>query len=422
MLQWAPPGPAPRDRRTRWSGRAAARPATRWRRPGQAVHAAGGACPPRRPWRPLRRPSRTTGYLRAAGTGRLTPGRWRWPRSPSTGGSLRCPGRESAPRTAGWQVGGVMQLFPGNAERRFGADRDRTPSGRPQDCGSAVGLIRQPVIGSGGGPARDREQQCYRGPHVAAARGEVAGRGWSEPPRHGDQEPACRAMDPVQPVGELGPAGGFDDRQRIQQDILECAVRTDCPLIGGQLALEPGPGQVHAYRGRCADRVLERRAGPGPGVRAGPCVQEQHSAIAPALLLPPHHELAAAGGGPPVHLAQLIAVPVGARHHVVLPGGGRGTGPAAALAVPTPSEGGPRQWRDRRGNDQAAVLGERVPEPPEPEGIRYPHPEWADGEVAPGAGFEGVPELAGTALLNPLKHEPAPAAHQVGNGVLAQQQ
>src|ERR1039457_5334089 len=198
--------------------------------------------------------------------------------------------------------------------------------------------------------------------------------------------------------------------------------RATCPLIGAQLALEPGPGQVHAYRGRCADRVLERRAGPGPGVRAGPCVQEQQGAIAPALLLPPHPELAAAGGGPPVHLAQLIAVPVGARHHVVLPGGGRGTGPAAALAVPTPSEGGPREWRDRRGNDQAAVLGERVAELHQPEGIRYPHPEWADGEVAPGAGFDGVPELAGTALLNPLKHEPGPGAQRVGNGVLGQQQ
>src|SRR5207244_11657341 len=65
-----------------------------------------------------------------------------------------------------------------------------------------------------------------------------------------------------------------DDREHVEQGVLERAARGDLAGIGD----EPGPetltGQVRADGGGRADRELERRGGPGPRVRRTPRVEE----------------------------------------------------------------------------------------------------------------------------------------------------
>src|SRR5215471_2309457 len=62
-------------------------------------------------------------------------------------------------------------------------------------------------------------------------------------------------------------------------------------------------GQVHADRCGGTDRVFEGRGGAATSVAALACIQEEHGAVPPALLLAAHHELSITRRGTPVHAA-----------------------------------------------------------------------------------------------------------------------
>ena len=128
------------------------------------------------------------------------------------------------------------------------------------------------------------------------------------------------------------------------------------PGVGEQPHPVAALQQVQADRGGGADGPLEGGGGAVAPVPGGAAVQQHGRAAAQRLLLAPHHQLPVLGGGAPVHPAQVVAVPVLARHHVVLAGQGDGAGVAVAVAGPLAAEPDRRQRLDL-GDDGEGVGG-----------------------------------------------------------------
>src|SRR5262249_36389070 len=113
-------------------------------------------------------------------------------------------------------------------------------------------------------------------------------------------------------------------------------------------------------------------AGPRPPVPRSRRVQEEHGAVPPALLLPAPHELPITRRGTPVHSAQLVAIPVGPRHHVVFSGRRGGAGAGVTVAKPRPGERCARQGGDRRRHHEGDRRGRPAPHPFQPQRVRHP--------------------------------------------------
>ena len=123
-----------------------------------------------------------------------------------------------------------------------------------------------------------------------------------------------------------------------------------------------------------------------------------------------------------MHPAQLIAVPVGARHHVVLSGGGHSPGPAVAVAQPAAGDDRAGQ-RDHLGrHHEGGAGGKRPAQFDQPERVGDPDLERADNELAAQVGAERVAQLAGSAALDAVQHVPRTGAERIRNHVLSQQQ
>ena len=151
----------------------------------------------------------------------------------------------------------------------------------------------------------------------------------------------------------------------------------------------------------------------GEQVGAGAGVEQQGGLGAPRALLEPDHELAGAGGRPPVHLPQVVAVPVLAGADVVLAvDGDRPAGALAAAAVPTGGTPGaelshPGDDEQRRGvaADRAAL--------DQPEGVDQPQPQRPEQVAAAAVAVHAVAQHRRVAAGQPVDHEPRRAA-QVG--------
>ena len=221
---------------------------------------------------------------------------------------------------------------------------------------------------------------------------------------------------------EVAAARGLDDRKGIEQHVLEDACGADRPRIGNQLAIQTFPREMNADRGGGADGELKRRGRVGAGMRAAPGVQEQHHPVAPPLLLAADHELAVPGRGAPVHPAQLVAVPVGARYHVVFPGRGGRSGRTVAIAHPAARHHRPGQRHHARRDDERRVRGKRPTEFHQAERVSDPDIQRADHELAAQVGPQRVAELPDAASLDPVQYVPGPGAECIGDGVLGEQQ
>src|SRR5262249_47317961 len=130
-------------------------------------------------------------------------------------------------------------------------------------------------------------------------------------------------------------------------------------------------------------------------MRTAPGVQDDDRAVLPALLLAAHHQLAVPGCRPPVHPAELVAVPVRTGDDIVLPGSG--CHPRPAIAVVRPAAGRRRrgQRHDLRGDGEGVPGREVRGQLDEAEYVSDPDPQRADDELASQVRTERVADLAG---------------------------
>jgi hypothetical protein len=194
------------------------------------------------------------------------------------------------------------------------------------------------------------------------------------------------------------------------------------PGVGEQPQRVPEPAEVHADAGYRTDRPLEAGARAVPAMRSGAGVQQQGRRGLPGPLLPADHQLAGPRGGPPVHLAQVVAVPVFAGGRVVLAAHRHRAGHTVAAGVPGPRQADRWQWQHCRHHGQPVGGGEAAGQLDEPERVGQPQPQRADAVAAAHVGAHRVPHSARGARAHPVQHEPGPAAQSVRQVVLEQQQ
>ena len=316
----------------------------------------------------------------------------------------------------------AVEHVPGRAERRVGGHRGHPPAGRGENPRCLVCFPGHRGARPLGGPGGDGEQQGHGRAGGPPGGGQMPCLASAQVAGDHDEQPAGVRGQLRQPGAQRGVPRWPDDGEGVQEHVLERAGRGDTAGVGDELGVHLLARQVHPDGRGGADRIFEGRDRAPAAVAAEAGVQEQHRTVPPALLLPAHHELPVPCGGAPVHPAKLVAVPVGARHHVVLARRGRRAGAGVALAEPGSGEGGVRERGDRRGDHQGARRSRHAPYLRQAEGVRHPDLQRADGVLAPVIGLDGVAQPARAARLDPVQDEPRPAADRVGHGVLGQQQ
>ena len=165
----------------------------------------------------------------------------------------------------------------------------------------------------GRGPAGHGQQHGHGRAGVPPGAGEPPGLLGGQPPGHHQEQPAGPAGDLVQPAGQVAAPGLLDHRQRVEQRVLErCPGRTPGPWSVTSCPSSPARARYTPMDAAALTANSNEEPAPGPLCARRPGVQQQYRAVAPVLFLAPHHQLTVPRGGPPVHPAQLVAVPVGA--------------------------------------------------------------------------------------------------------------
>ena len=184
---------------------------------------------------------------------------------------------------------------------------------------------------------------------------------------------------------------------------------------------EAAAGQRHPDAGHGADRPFERRAGAVTAMRVGAAVEQQGGPALERLFLPADHQLADPRGRAPVHLAQVVAVPVLPGGGVVAAGHRDRAGHAVAAAGPVATEAHRRQRADDRCDDEFVGGCERPGQLTKPERVGEPHRQRADAIATAHLGPDRVGDLAHPLGLDPVQHEAGAATQDVGQRVLHQQ-